>query len=99
VAVWNDWSGRLPLPRPGRASAGRTPLVAAVSRDDGATWGPPSPLEVNPERGYCYTAMHFTRDGHLLLAYCAGGEGQCGVLDLQRLKRVPLAALLDDDRR
>ncbi len=88
LAVWNDRSGRWGLPEPAKASWGRTPLVIAWSRDEGATWEREQVLEDDPERGFCYVAMHFTPDA-VLLAYCCGGRG-AGVLQdacIRRLER------------
>ncbi len=39
----------------------RTPLCAAVSKDNGQTWEQERVLENNPHGWYCYTAIHFTR--------------------------------------
>jgi len=77
VAVWNDHSGACcPPPLPDsdawRHSWGRWPLVMALSNDDGRTWQAPALLDDRPERGFCYTAVHFTPDA-ILLAYCCGG--------------------------
>lgn len=87
LAIWNDHSGRGPAA--GRSSWGRTPLAAAISRDEGRTWRHRRLLEDDPERGFCYIAVHFTEDA-ALLAYCGGGRGS-GVLQDLYLRRVPLA--------
>lgn len=94
LAVWNDVSGRYPVPRPSVFNMGRTPLAAAISPDDGVTWGHCTLLEDDPERGFCYTALHCTEDRHVLLAYCAGGRATGGhVLSALRITRVPLSVL------
>jgi hypothetical protein len=87
LAVWNDISGRFSLPRPAKESWGRTPLVSAISSDDGATWTQHRIIEGDPERGYCYTAIHFVDDA-VLLAYCAGGKPTGSVLNTLRIRRV-----------
>lgn len=75
-SVWN------PVPRyPGReivsGMMGRTPLVIAVSADEGKTWSEPLVLEDAPDHGYCYPALHFEQD-YALVAYCAGApEDEC----------------------
>ncbi|NLC68305.1 MAG: exo-alpha-sialidase [Clostridiaceae bacterium] len=80
VAVWNpvpNYNGR--KQRSDKAwHGGRTPLVIAVSKDDGKTWSEYKVVENDPDSGYCYTAIHFLVDS-LLLAYCAGGpeDGSC----------------------
>jgi len=92
LAVWNDHSGRFPVPPPDthQANWGRTPLVAAVSRDEGESWQGHRALESDFEHGYCYLALHFV-PGAVLLAYCAGGPDCGSVLSRTRLRRVPLA--------
>ena len=71
-AVWNpipNYNGRYTS----KAGWGRTPLVWAVSKDDGKTWSAPQEIEGHPEHGYCYPAIFFTADNAMLIAYCAGG--------------------------
>lgn len=77
-AVWNpipNYNGRYKS----KAGWGRTPIVWAVSRDDGATWSEERVIADDPEHGYCYPAMFFTDDGAMLTAYCSGGpeDGIC----------------------
>ena len=100
LAVWNDIT-----PRPGvpdkkmedgwasDSSWGRTPLAAAVSGDDGRTWGKAKLLEDDPQRGFCYTAIHFLEDS-VLLAYCCGGRSG-GVLQDLCIRKVALDRLYD----
>ena len=92
LAIWNDRSGRFPLPPRETEGANwrRTPLVSAISTDDGRTWQHHRLLESDFEHGYCYTAIHFTHDA-VLLAYCAGGP-DCGWV-LSRARRQPRAAV------
>ncbi|MDD5598833.1 MAG: sialidase family protein [Victivallaceae bacterium] len=99
LLAWNDHertdraeNRSLPALRPQPGSLGRTPLVLAVSRDQGTSWGKRLCIEDSPEHGFCYTAMHFTPDA-LLLAYCAGGKDTNNVLCRLRLRRIPLTAL------
>ncbi|MBI3987447.1 MAG: exo-alpha-sialidase [Lentisphaerae bacterium] len=91
LAVWNDTGG-------GEAGSdsswGRTPLSAAVSRNEGLTWSRSRPLETDPDHGYCYTAMHFTGDS-VLLAYCCGG-GNTGVLQDLCIRKVELDWFYDE---
>ncbi|MEG0767861.1 MAG: sialidase family protein, partial [Clostridia bacterium] len=94
LAIWNPiplYNGR--NERPGGAwNGGRTPLVAAWSRDNGRTFSMPVALETEEESGYCYVAIHCLKDA-VLLAYCAGSaqDGMC--LTRQRIRRIPYAAL------
>jgi predicted neuraminidase len=63
LLVWNN-NDRTPR---------RTPLSAAISKDEGKTWSTPRDLETDPKGHFCYTAICFT-DDRLLLAYCAGSK-------------------------
>jgi len=92
LAVWNDHSGDLapaPTGKDLELSWGRTPLVAAISSDEGKTWTRKKLLESAPNMGYCYVAIHFADDA-ALLAYGHGGGGVDGVLQNQRLRRITL---------
>ncbi|NND07333.1 MAG: exo-alpha-sialidase [Saprospiraceae bacterium] len=66
LAVWNN---NLTL-NPEEASL-RTPLSIAISDDKGISWKKIKSLENDPDRRYCYTAMHFIEDA-VLLAYADG---------------------------
>jgi hypothetical protein len=85
LAVWNDHSGRLAAvqthPAITARSWGRTPLVCAISTDDGRTLGRHKLIEDDPARGFCYTAIHPTEDA-VLLAYCCGGRRSAVLQDL-----------------
>lgn len=76
-------------------TGGRTPLVIAVSKDNGQTFTDPVAFEEEPDRGYCYCALHFTKEA-LLLAYCAGGkeDGNClGRTVIRRIEKKELEEL------
>jgi sialidase-1 len=89
LAVWNDHSRRWKLERPHpETSWGRTPLVAAISRNDGKSWRHHVLLESDARRGYCYTAIHFAGEA-VLLAYNNGGVGG-GVLQDLCIRRITL---------
>lgn len=92
LAIWNDHSGRFKTPKAKPISWGRTPLVSAISTDEGKTWRHHKLLEKSPEHGFCYTAIHFTDDA-VLLAYCSGGATTKMVLDRLRMTRVPIKML------
>ncbi|MBM3869266.1 MAG: exo-alpha-sialidase [Verrucomicrobia bacterium] len=87
LAIYNDHSGRFPFPK-GR----RSPLVAAISKDGGATWGRPKLLEGDPDGWYCYTAIHFVGDD-VLFGYCAGDGAQKTYLNVLRIRKTSLAWL------
>ncbi len=83
LAVWNDHSGEFPYEK-----GKRTPLVAAVSYDDGKTWPLRKVIEADPDGCFCYTAIHFV-DRAVLLAYCAG-DPKVGGLNRLRIRRIDL---------
>jgi len=100
LMIWNDhertapwsedktWKSLPPLnPQPG--SSGRTPLVSAISKDEGRTWIHRRCLEESPNHGFCYTAIHFIDDA-VLLAYCAGGQETGILLNRLRMRRISL---------
>jgi len=71
-AIWNPipkYNGRYCS----KAGWGRTPFVYAVSHDDGVTWGELHTIEDDPEHGYCYPGVFFTKDNAMLVSYCSGG--------------------------
>jgi len=95
LAIWNDRSRRWKLPAPvltdklsANSSWGRTPLVAAISSNEGKTWKKHKLIESDHRRGFCYASIHFDRDA-VLLAYCFGGKGD-GVLQNTRIRRISL---------
>jgi sialidase-1 len=99
LAIWNDHS-HIPEHLKGK----RTPLVTAISRDEGATWQNRKVLEDDPEGWFCYTSCTFNggrgsarrppTGEHALLAYCAGGPG-VGTLNRLRVTRIRRDWLLD----
>jgi sialidase-1 len=94
IAVWNDHSNRFTTLPPQEISWGRTPLVSAISEDDGATWKHHRLVEDAPDHGFCYPAIHFTGDA-VLLSYNAGGASSRMCLDTQRVRRIPVSELYD----
>lgn len=92
LAVWNDHGGKSRVPDEtafgANSSWGRTPLAMATSRNEGGTWSRARLLEADPASGYCYTAIHVTKEA-VLLAYCCGGRDS-GVLQDTRIRRVAL---------
>lgn len=94
MAIWN------PIPNyPGRVKdqggffGGRTPLVYALSEDEGKSWTRPVIIEDDPLSGYCYTAIHFTKDNQMLLAYCAGGQEDRSTLVRLRMRKMPVPTM------
>ena len=89
VAVWNpipNYFGREIRPRCG----GRTPLIYAVSTDEAQTWSEGHTIEDDPLRGYCYPALFFTRDGRMLVSYCAGGPEDVHCLTRTNIAKIDL---------
>lgn len=94
LAVWNDhhpdrWTP--PSTDAPDTSWGRTPLVASLGDPKTHSWAPPVVIENDPDRGFCYTAIHPV-DGAVLLAYCCGGRGSIVLQDLC-LRRIELKDL------
>ncbi len=80
LCVYNDHSGKFPY----NASEDRTPLVTAISSDEGRTWRNHRPLETDLDGCYCYTSMTFVGD-QVLLSYCAG-DSRVGGLNRLRVR-------------
>jgi sialidase-1 len=87
LAVWNDQSERFKVPRPKAISWARTPLVSAISKDEGKTWKHHLLLEKAPDHGFSYPAIHALEDA-VLLSYNAGGATTRNPLDTQRVRRI-----------
>jgi hypothetical protein len=71
LVVWNDHDSRLDLKRKGGYDGRRTPLSAAISRDDGITWQGAHSIEDDPKGHFCYIAIQPLDDGTVLLGYSA----------------------------
>ncbi|MBQ5816580.1 MAG: exo-alpha-sialidase, partial [Oscillospiraceae bacterium] len=92
IAVWNPiplYNGRS-LFYNGYWTDGRNPLVIAVSDDDGNSFSDYIAIETDESHGYAYTAIFETNDNSILLAYCAGGEGDVHSM-LERLRITKLS--------
>ena len=90
LAVWNpipSYNGKNTSPN-GVWTGGRTPLVCALGEADGRTFGAPIPLETDPDSGYAYTSIFEAPDGGVLLAYCAGGKNDGGMLNRLRISKL-----------
>ncbi len=72
LAIYNDRSGRFPI---SENPYQRTPLVAAVSKDEGKTWIKHFVIEDDPEGRFCYTSILFT-DHKIILSYSANKADQ-----------------------
>ncbi len=65
LLVWNE-----NLSKDKNKAALRTPLTAAISKDEGKTWVNVKQIENDPEGFFCYTAINFVGD-NVLLGYMA----------------------------
>ncbi|MCP4171343.1 MAG: sialidase [Fuerstiella sp.] len=65
----------------------RTPLTAAISSDEGASWRHVKNLESDPGRTYSYTSLIFDRD-RAVMSYWDSGEGN-GILSC-RFRSLPV---------
>jgi hypothetical protein len=81
LMIWNDHS-----PPYSHLGQKRTPLAAAISRDEGKTWTGRRILEDDPDGWFCYTSCAFIGDS-ALLSYCAGGK-DVGRLNRLRVMRI-----------
>lgn len=92
VAVWNPtpiYNGRSETVD-GVWTGARTPLALAVSTDDAKSFSEPELIETDERSGYCYTAIHETENGDILLAYCAGGVADGSTLNRLRIRKIRL---------
>jgi sialidase-1 len=93
LAVWN------PIPNYqtrilSKAGWGRTPLIGAVSKDEGATWKNFFVIEDDENAGYCYIAIYFIDDA-VLLGYCAGAPEDGCCLSRLRIKKILLSEFME----
>lgn len=88
-ALWNpvpNYNGRYPAGSPW-ITAGRTPFVMAQS-DNGIDFSEYTVIESDPERGFCYPAMHFMSEKEMLLSYCCGGKDDGCCLTRTRIRKI-----------
>lgn len=94
LAVWNDHDPRWGEPVGGvHPHRGRTPLVTAISQDEGRTWIHQRRVESAPDHGYCYTAIYPLTDAVLLAYGC--GSYKTGILKDLCIRRLALAWLYE----
>jgi len=65
LLVWNNGADPLAAIKP----IGRRPFTAAISTDEGRTWGHIQNIGTDPKGWYCYAAIEVVND-HVLLAHC-----------------------------
>lgn len=71
----------------GAWTGGRNPL-AITALSDGERLCKMSEVDRDEKRGFAYTAIHETRDGSVLLGYCAGGVEDKGMLNRLRIRKI-----------
>lgn len=94
LAIWNP-TPNYQTRRLEKPAGDRTPLVGAIGTGPkDLTWTAPFLIDENnvEHEGYCYTAIHFTKDS-VLLAYCAGGRADQGRLNRLRIRKMSIASL------
>ncbi len=84
LAVWNNNLSEDP-----EISKLRTPLNAAISKDEGKTWEMTKTLEGDPDGWYCYIAMDFVGED-VLLGYCAGNRPAGTGLSVTNVSKVDM---------
>ncbi len=92
LAVWNpvpQYNG-LDSKVKGVFIAGRTSLVLSTVADESQKFADIKTIENDPETGYCYTAIHETADGAVLLGYCAGSVEDGCCLNRLRIRKISL---------
>ena len=90
LAVWN------PIPKyngiresvDGVWTGGRKKLNLALLDQEARHFLLSEVLEYDEGSGFCYTAIHETETGDILLAYCAGGKGDKNCLSRLRIRKI-----------
>ena len=85
LCVWNDHSGDHPYPKPypkEKHRNKRTPLCAAISRDEGKTWDKSRVIEGLMTGWFCYISMTFDGD-RVILSYMQRDESVTTQLGLK----------------
>ena len=91
LLIWNAQDRRLAVPE------WRSPLTAAISKDEGLTWINVRDLEPDISTTYCYPSATFTSDGKAVITYYVGGRagGQQRNLLAMKIKVVPVEWFYD----
>lgn len=90
LLVWNNNDGS-----DQNLKGKRTPLTAAISKDEGKTWEHMVNLQDDPDGWYCYIAIHFVDDDSALLSYCAGSQSQKTHLSVTNITLLDIRWLYD----
>ncbi len=90
LAIWNpipNYNGS-PSVVDGVWTGGRKQLNLAILDQHAKQFLLSEILEYDERSGFCYTAIHETQKGNILLAYCAGGKGDKNCLSRLRLRKL-----------
>ncbi|TVP98319.1 MAG: hypothetical protein EA381_12700 [Planctomycetaceae bacterium] len=91
LLVWNNHANA-----PAEIRGKRTPLTAAISKDDGKSWENIQNIWDDPHRHYCYIAIHFI-DDQVVLGHCAGDRRENNGLAESHITRFPITWLYTPD--
>ncbi|MDD3725591.1 MAG: sialidase family protein [Candidatus Ratteibacteria bacterium] len=86
LCIYNDHSGKFSYPR----WYSRTPLVSAISKDEGKSWQNHFLIEDDPNGRFCYTSIMFIED-KIILSYSAErvehiwGLSRITILDIKEI--------------
>lgn len=90
LVVWNPipkYNG-VPSVVDGVWTDGRKKLDLAILDKDAGEFLLSETLEYDEGSGFCYTAIHETSTGDILLAYCAGGKSDKNCLSRLRIRKI-----------
>lgn len=90
LLVWNNNDGTDPVIR-----NKRTPITAAISKNEGKTWVNITNIQQDPDGWYCYIAIHFVNKRDVLLGYCAGSQSHRTHLSVTDITRFDIRWLYD----
>ena len=96
LAVWNPrpmYNGNDKNKVNGAFMDCRTPFALSIVDESGPKCTDVKIIEDDPESGYCYTAIHETVDGSVLLGYCAGNVEDGCCLNRLRIRKIQISEL------
>jgi hypothetical protein len=84
LLIWNAVDRRQALPE------WRSPLTAAISRDEGQTWMHVRDIEPDISNTYCYPSLTFTKDNKAIITYYRGERVNGVQRNLREMKLIIL---------
>ncbi len=100
LVVWNPtpkYNGS-PAVVDGVWTDGRKKLNLAILDKEAKNFLISEILEYDEGSGFCYTAIHETQAGDILLAYCAGGKGDTNCLNRLRVRKLSKDILIPSEK-